>query len=161
MDLEFPHFDVLWLKIYLPTTTILLCFYYFFPKATDFVSFFEYLTYCHESLQIKHPHAEVLYIGDFNVHHTDWLQSTHTDEGELRLFISLFPTSWSKLSNILHVRHDHAANSLDLFFTSNPQNYTYTVSSPLGSSDKLYCFSYFIFYSTTTYPSYSASSMAL
>ena len=31
--------------------------------------------------------------------------------------------------------HDHAANTLDLFFTSNPQNYTYTVSSPLGSSD--------------------------
>ena len=28
-------------------------------------------------------------------------------------------------------RHDHAANPLDLFFTSNPQNYTYTVSSPL------------------------------
>ena len=32
-------------------------------------------------------------------------------------------------------RHDHAANPLDLFFTSNPPNYTYTVSSPLGSSD--------------------------
>ena len=26
MDLESPHFDVLWLKIYLPTTTIFLCF---------------------------------------------------------------------------------------------------------------------------------------
>ena len=32
-------------------------------------------------------------------------------------------------------RHDHAANPLDLFFTSNPQSYTYTVSSPLGPSD--------------------------
>ena len=32
-------------------------------------------------------------------------------------------------------RHDHAANPLDLFFTSNPQKYTYTVSSPLRSSD--------------------------
>ena len=32
-------------------------------------------------------------------------------------------------------RQDHAANTLDLFFTSNPQNYTYTVSSLLGSSD--------------------------
>ena len=32
-------------------------------------------------------------------------------------------------------RHDHAANTLALFFTSNPQNYTYSVSSPLGSSD--------------------------
>ena len=32
-------------------------------------------------------------------------------------------------------RHDHAANTLDLFITSNPQNYTNTVSSPLGPSD--------------------------
>ena len=32
-------------------------------------------------------------------------------------------------------RHDHAANTLDLLFTANTQNYTYTVSSPLRSSD--------------------------
>ena len=32
-------------------------------------------------------------------------------------------------------RHDHVANTLDLFFTSNSQNYTYTAFSPLGSSD--------------------------
>ena len=81
MDLESPHFNVLWLKIYLPTTTIILCFCYCSPNATDFLSFFEYLTSCHESLLTSHPHAEVLYIEDFNVHHTDWLQSTHTDVG--------------------------------------------------------------------------------
>ena len=103
MDLESPNFDVLWLKIYLPTTTTILCFCYCSPNATDFISFFEYLTSCHESLLTKHPHAEVLYIGDFNVHHIDWLQSTFTDVGGLRLFISLFPTSWNKLSNILHM----------------------------------------------------------
>ena len=81
--------------------------------------------------------------------------------GELRLFISLFLTSWNKLSNILHMflivmtmqqtwessaelkglvnpliyNNNNAANTFDLFFTSNSQNYTYTVSSPLGSSD--------------------------
>ena len=86
MDLESPHFDVLWLKIYLPTTTIILCFCYCSPNATDFLSFFEYLTSCHESLLSKHPHAEVLYIGDFNVHHADWLQSTHTDVGGIEAF---------------------------------------------------------------------------
>ena len=72
------------------------------------------------------------------VHHTDWLQSTHTDVGGIGAFH--FSIS-NKLEQILkhptHVpdRHDHAANTLDLFFTSNPQNYTYTVSFPLGSSD--------------------------
>ena len=58
--------------------------------------------------------------------------------GELRHFISLFLTSWEQIINHptrVPDRHDHAANPLDLFFTSNPQNYTYTVSSPLGSSD--------------------------
>ena len=138
MDLESPHFDVLWLKIYLPTTTIILCFYYCSPNATDFLSFFEYLTSCHESLLTKHPHAEVLYIGDFNVRHTDWLQSTHTDVGGIEAFhfsISNELEQIIKHPTRVPDRHDHTANTLDLFFTSNPQNYTYTVSSPLGSSD--------------------------
>ena len=43
--------------------------------------------------------------------------------------------SWNKHSTSVPDHHDHAANTLDLFFTSNPQKYTYTVSSPLGSSD--------------------------
>ena len=138
MDLESPHFDVLWLKIYLPTTTIILCFCYCSPNATDCLSFFEYLTSCHESLLTKHPHAEVLYIGDFNVHHTDWLQSIHTDIGGIEAFhfsISNELEQIIKHPTRVPDRHDHAANTLGLFFTSNPQNYTYTVSSPLGSSD--------------------------
>ena len=57
MDLESPHFDVLWLKIYLPTTTIILCFCYYSPNATDFLSFFEYLTSCYEFLLTRHPHV--------------------------------------------------------------------------------------------------------
>ena len=72
MDLYSPHFDVLWLKIYLPTTTIFLCFCYCSPNDTNFPSFLEYLTSSHESLLNSHPRAQVLYIGDFNVHHTDW-----------------------------------------------------------------------------------------
>ena len=138
MGLESPHFDVLWLKIYLLTTTIFLCFCYCSPNATNFPSFFEYLTSCHDSLLSSHPHAEVLYIGDFNVHHTDWLKSTHTDVGGIEAFhfsISNELEQIIKHPTRVPDRHDHAANPLDLFFTSNPQNYTYTVSSPLGSSD--------------------------
>jgi len=32
-------------------------------------------------------------------------------------------------------RHDHTTNTLDLFFTSNPLHYNYTISPPIGSSD--------------------------
>ena len=124
--------------MYFPTTTIVLCFCYCSPNLTDFLSFFEYLTSCCESLLTKHPHAEVLYIGDFNVHHTVWLQSTHTDVGGIEAFhFSISNEREQIIKHPTHVpdRHDHAANTLDLFFTSNPQNYTYTVCSPLGSSD--------------------------
>ena len=31
--------------------------------------------------------------------------------------------------------HDHVENTLDQFFNSNPENYTCTFSSPLGSSN--------------------------
>ena len=102
MDLESPHFDVLWLKKYLPTTTIILWFCYCSPNATYYLSF-EYLTSCHESLLTKHPHAEVLYIGDFNVHHTDWLQSTHTDVGGIGTFHFSISNELEQLSHMLHV----------------------------------------------------------
>ena len=119
MDLESPHFDVLWLKIYLPTIIIILCFCYSSPNTTNFLSFFEYLTSCLESLLTSHPHAEVLYIGDFNVRHTDWLQSTHTDVGGIEAFhFSISNNLEQIIKHPTHVpdNHDHAANTLDLFF---------------------------------------------
>src|SRR5678816_578865 len=80
-NLESPNFDVLWLKIFLPTTIISLCFCYCSPNGTDFHILFDYLTTSHEKVTSFHPNSEVLYLGDFNVHHTEWLGSSHTDEG--------------------------------------------------------------------------------
>ena len=74
----------------------------------------------------------------YTVHHTDWFQSTHTDVWGIEAFhfsISNELEQMIKPPTRVPDRHDHAANTLDLFFTSNPYNYTYTVSSPLGSSD--------------------------
>ena len=42
VNLSSPNFDVLWLKISLPTTTIILCFCYCSPSGTDFTNFFNY-----------------------------------------------------------------------------------------------------------------------
>ena len=63
---------------------------------------------------------------------------THSDVGGIEAFY--FSVSNELEQIIKHPtrvpdRHNHAANTLDLFFTANPQNYTHTVSSPLGSSD--------------------------
>src|ERR1044072_81560 len=81
VNLESPNFDVLWLKICLPTTTIILCFCYCSPNGTDFPLLFQYLTTSHETVTSSHPNAEVLYLGNFNVHHTEWLGSSHTNTG--------------------------------------------------------------------------------
>ena len=138
MDLESPDFDVLWLKIYLPSITILICFCYCSGDHFDYVSFFEYLTSCHESLLTSHPHAEILYIGDFNVHHTEWLNSPRTDVGgNEALAFSILHEMEQIIEHPTHVpdRHDQARNTLDLFFTFNPSNYSYTISSPLGTAD--------------------------
>ena len=138
MNLESPNFDAIWLKICLPTTTIILCFCYCPYHNFNYPSFFQYLSTCHESLLTSHPHAEILFLGDFNVHHTDWLSSTHTDLGGREAFeFSVL----HDLEQIIHQptripdRHDQASNILDLFFTSNPNLYSPTIFSPLGSSD--------------------------
>ena len=81
MDLESSDFDVMWLKICLPTSTTFLCFSYCSLALTDYAVFFDYLTSCHESVLSSHPSAEVIYLGDFNVHHTEWLGSSCTDVG--------------------------------------------------------------------------------
>ena len=133
-----PLYDTIWLKIILPSTTIFLCFCYCSPNSTNFVSFFDYLTSCRESLLSSHPHAEVLILGDFNVHNTEWLGSATTDVGGTEAH------SFSALNEMEQIikhptrvpdRHDHASNILDLFFTSDPSHYSYSISAPLGSSD--------------------------
>ena len=90
-----PNFDVLWLKLTLPTTTIILSFCYCSPNGTDFTTFFHYLTTTHENVISTYPNAEVLYLGDFNVHHKEWLGSSMTDNGVRRLSHSLSLTIWN------------------------------------------------------------------
>ena len=138
MDLESPDFDVLWLKICLPTVTIILCFCYCSLELTSYPAFFQHLTSRHEALLISHPNAEILYLGDFNVHHVEWLHSPNTDVGGREAFN--FSISHDLEQIIQHPtripdRHGDTPNILDLFFTSNPPNYSYSIQPPIGSSD--------------------------
>ncbi|MEL7065004.1 MAG: endonuclease/exonuclease/phosphatase family protein, partial [Bacteroidota bacterium] len=138
MDLESPNFDAIWLKICLPTKTIIICFCYCPYSNFDHLPFFHYLSTCHESLQTSHPNAEILYIGDFNVHHTEWLSSTHNDAGGREAYhFSLLHDLEQIIQHPTRIpdRHDQASNILDLFFTSNPHFYNPSISSPLGNSD--------------------------
>src|ERR1700755_3544632 len=50
VNLESPNFDVLWLKICLPITSVILCFCYCSPNGTDFPVCFQFLTTTHETV---------------------------------------------------------------------------------------------------------------
>src|ERR1700755_1708381 len=149
VNFESPNFDVLWLKIFLPTTTIILCFCYCSPNRTDFSTFFEYLTTSHETVTSSHPNTEVLYLGDFNVHNTEWLGSSHTDSGgeEAKSF-SILNDLEQLIREPTHIpdRPNQFLNTLDLCFTTTPSRYKYTIFAPIGKSDhNLICLNFHAF----------------
>ena len=137
-NLESPNFDVIWLKIFLPSTTIILCFCYCSPNRTDFPSFFEYLTTSHETVTTSHPNSEILYLGDFNVHNTEWLGSSHTDiGGEEAETFSILNDLDQLINEPTHIpdRPYQFLNTLDLCFTTSSHLYNYTSFPPIGNSD--------------------------
>src|SRR5678815_1711052 len=135
---ESPNFNVPWLKIFLPTTIIILCFCYCSPNGTDFHVFFYYLTTSHKTVTSSHPNAEILYLRDFNVHHTEWLGSSHTDAGgeEAKTF-SILNDLEQLIKEPTHIpdRPNQFLNTLDLCFSTTPSRYKYTISPPIGNSD--------------------------
>src|SRR5678815_3077503 len=137
-NIESPNFVVLWLKIFLPSTTIILCFCYCSPNRTDFHAFFEYLTTSHETVISSHPNTEVLYLGDFNVHNTEWLGSSHTDlGGEEAESFSILNDLEQLIKEPTHIpdRPNQFLNKLDLCFTTCPSLLKYTTFAPIGKSD--------------------------
>ncbi|KAL7630724.1 UNVERIFIED_CONTAM: hypothetical protein RMT77_019066 [Armadillidium vulgare] len=138
VNLESPNFDVLWLKICLPTTTIILCFCYCFLNGTDFPVLFQYLTTSHETVTSSYPNAEVLYLRDFNVHHTEWLGSSHTDTGGREaISFSILNDLEQLIREPTHIPDspNQFLNTLDLCFTTTPSSYKYTIFPPIGNSD--------------------------
>ena len=62
----------------------------------------------------SHPHVGILFIGDFSVHLTGWLQSTHIDaRGTLYFSISNELEQIIKHPTRVPDHHDQVANSLD------------------------------------------------
>ena len=103
MDLESPHFDVLWLKI---TSLQLLSFFAFATAPLMLPTFPPSLSISLLAMSLCCLHTHML---KFSILETS-MYTTLTGSnpptlmlGELRRFISLFLMNWNKLSNILHV----------------------------------------------------------
>jgi hypothetical protein len=132
----------MWLGIKSGLHELFLCLLYRSPNLSDERTSekFEELSDIVEDIFSSSPNAEIVFIGDFNAHNTQWLvHSARTDSvgqcvelfAELNLLTQLVdgPTRIPDNPN-------HNGHLLDLFLTSHPNKYTsVSVSSPLGGSD--------------------------
>ena len=139
-NLESSEFSTLWLKLSCNSTTKFICSVYLSPNSTDYPKFFHYLNSKIEHILSSSPFSEIIILGDFNVHHRQWLSSSsHDPAGELAFQFSI----QNNLEQLVHLptripdRLGDEPNILDLFLTSNPSPYTVKLFPPLGSSDHL------------------------
>src|SRR6201990_1813685 len=83
-NLESSEFSTLWLKLSCNSTTKFICSVYLSPNSTDYPKFFDYLNSKIEHILSSSPFSEIIILGDFNVHHRQWLSSSSQDPaGEL------------------------------------------------------------------------------
>ena len=104
----------------------------------SFNKFFDFLSEKIDYIISEFPSAEVVILGDFNVHSREWLGSTKTDpQGRAAETFSIS----SSLTNLIREPTyfprvpTHNSNLLDLFLTTYPEPYQTSISAPLGRSD--------------------------
>ena len=137
-DLDSSEFSTIWLRLSCHSLTKYFCAVYLSPNSTDYPKFFDYLTSKVEHILSISPFSEITILGDFNVHHRDWLSSPFTDQpGELALTFSILNDLEQLVQHPTRIpdRLGDRPNILDLFLTSNPSAYSVNLFSPLGSSD--------------------------
>ncbi|KAL7641293.1 UNVERIFIED_CONTAM: hypothetical protein RMT77_008431 [Armadillidium vulgare] len=139
-NLESSEFSTLWLKLSCNSTTKFICSVYLSPNSADYPKFFDYLNSKIEHILSSSPFSEIIILGDFNVHHRQWLSSSSQDPaGELAFQFSIHNNleQLVQLPTRIPDRLGDEPNILDLFLTSNPSPYTVKLFPPLGSSDHL------------------------
>ena len=105
------------------------------PDADDGI--FDCLLVSMATRQETDRKASFVFIGDFNAHHKEWLNSiSQTDYHDLR---ALDFSSESGCDQIIHNPTHRSGNCLDLIFTDTPGLVAGNVGSPvIGTSDHCY-----------------------
>lgn len=123
--------EVLVLKVCGKHSNFYLFAIYRNPDANDDI--FDCLLNSMASIQENDRKAAFLFVGDFNAHHKDWLNSVSpTDCHGLRAID--FSTE-SGCDQLIHSPTHRSGNTLDLIFTDVPGVVTSNVGSPIGTSD--------------------------
>ena len=140
-DLSNRGFQLFWLKVSLPLATKYICTLYRSPNSNNHELLFDHLSKSIETITLQSPRSEIIVLGDFNTHNSDWLSysSNVTNpagrEAEAFAMVNDLTQVISEPTRVPHCAGDKA-NTIDLFLTSNPSIYSPpTVSSPLGNPD--------------------------
>ena len=124
-------------RVCLPRSTHVLFFVYRSPASNSDI--FATLSDSIDEALRMFPSATISVFGDFNAHHKDWLvHSRCTDTAGVAAFnfavchsLTQFVASPTRIPD----RDSDGSYLLDLFLTSHPDGFEYSVESPLGTSD--------------------------
>ncbi|KAJ0171262.1 hypothetical protein K1T71_012812 [Dendrolimus kikuchii] len=139
-NLEDPRFSVIWVMIDTGIEKIIYaCIYRSHKGDQETTRLTEYLCEAADAGQQKYPAAQLVLLGDFNAHHQDWLYphqfTDHAGRETRKLALALNLTQLVQGATRVPDVADQTANCLDLLLTTDPDRYSVSISSPLGSSD--------------------------
>ena len=125
------------LRLALLHSTSYIFFLYRSPSSND-CSVLNAISTSIDTVLQSHPTANIIVCGDFNAHHTQWLNSLSTDVPGVESYNFSIAQSLSQIVNFptRFPDHDnHSPSLLDLCLVSDPSIYSVAPLSPLGNSD--------------------------
>lgn len=137
--LEDPSFSLLAVHVDSgPVARVYVCLYRSHTGDAETSRLFDHLSRAADEAQEQFPNAEVVFLGDFNAHHSLWLSSSKTDHaGNTAHAFSLTHDLTQLVEQPTRIPDiaSQAPSLLDLLLTTHPDGYRVEVRAPLGSSD--------------------------
>ena len=139
-DLEVSDFSVLWVLVDTGTDqTIYACVYRSHSGDREATRLTNYLSDAAEKVQQRYPSAQLVFLGDFNAHHGEWLypyqDTDHAGRETYKFSVTYGLSQLVQEPTRIPDVAGHTAYCLDLLLTTDPDRYTVSVSPPLGTSD--------------------------
>ncbi|CAG4943681.1 unnamed protein product [Colias eurytheme] len=139
-QLEEPSFSVLWSMVDMGTQKIIYaCVYRSHSGDFETTRLLNYLSEAADVIGSRYPDAELVFLGDFNACHAEWLfpfqKTDHAGRETFNLALTHNLSQLVQEATRVPDIEDHTANCLDLLLTTDPDRHSISVSAPLGSSD--------------------------
>ena len=127
-----------------------MVFYFISPKTEEVLSI--------------NPSANVFVVGDFNIHHKDWLSYSGGSDGPGELWYNFSilsdPSQMVNVPTWIPDCHSHSPGLLDLFLSSSASICSTMAFPPLGNSDHIVVLASIDFQSNSKWDAYCDYSCA-